>query len=168
VLTSAFYGDWGTFGQVVGGASGALVGLLFVAVSLNRARIVRHVVLRASALQTLLVLMLPLLVVILLTIPRESSMVLGWEFIALGLLEAIGDVITGRWRKQHMGSLPSRRSWLVSNVSPNLLTAVLTITAGALLVTGVNDGVYLVVPIVLLALVGGVTNAWLFLMTDID
>ena len=47
------YQNWGTFGQVVGGASGALVGLLFVAVSLNRTRIVKHVVLRASALQNL-------------------------------------------------------------------------------------------------------------------
>jgi modulator of FtsH protease len=164
----AFYQDWGTFGQVVGSASGALVGLLFVAVSLNRARIVKHVVLRASALQTLLVLILPLLVAILLTTPRERPSVLGWEFIALGLVEAMGDVITGHWRRKHMEALPSRLARLVSNLSPNLLTALLTITAGALLTAGNNDGVYLVVPVVLLALVGGITNAWLFLMTDLD
>jgi modulator of FtsH protease len=168
MLAATFYRDWGTFGQVVGGASGALVGLLFVAVALNRARIIQHVVLRASALQTLLVLMLPLLVAILLTIPRQSSMVLGWEFIALGLLEATGDVITGRWRRTHVGSLPTGKIWLVSYVSPNLLTAFLTITAGALFTARINDSVYLVVPIVLLALVGGATNAWLFLMTDIE
>jgi hypothetical protein len=75
--------DWGTFGQVVGDASGALVGLLFVAVSLNRERIVKHKVLCASMVQTLLVLMLPLLVAILLTTPRQGPPVLGCEFIFL-------------------------------------------------------------------------------------
>jgi len=67
-----------------------------------------------------------------------------------------------------MEALPTRFARLVSNLSPNLLTALLTITSGALLAAGNTDGVYLVVPIVLLALVGGITNAWLFLMTDLD
>jgi modulator of FtsH protease len=168
LIVDVIYQNWGTFGQVVGGASGALVGLLFVAVSLNRPRIVKHVVLRASALQTLLVLMLPLFVAILLTTPRESQFVLGCEFIALGCLEALSDFITGHWRRKHIEALPTRFARLVSNLSPNLLTALLTTTSGALLAAGNSDGVYLVVPIVLLALVGGITNAWLFLMTDLD
>ena len=67
-----------------------------------------------------------------------------------------------------MEALPTRFARLVSNLSPNLLTALLTITSGALLAAGNSDGVYLVVPIVLLAHVGGITNAWLFLMTDLD
>ena len=61
-----------------------------------------------------------------------------------------------------MEALPTRFARLVSSLSPNLLTAWLTVTSGALLAAGNTDGVYLVVSIVFLALVGGITNAWLF------
>jgi hypothetical protein len=47
-----------------------------------------------------------------------------------------------------MAALPTRLARLISNVSPNLLTAVAVITAGALLTAGNNDGVYIVVPVV--------------------
>jgi modulator of FtsH protease len=160
--------NWDTFGQVVGDASGALVGLLFVAVSLNRERIVKHKVLRASAVQTLLVLTLPLLIAILLTIPRQHPVVLGCEFIALGLLCGAADVVTGHWKRKNEESTPSRLTRLVSNFSPNMATALLTIAAGVFLIAGTSDGIYLVVPVVFLAIVGGVANAWIFLMSDLD
>ncbi|MGD0853696.1 MAG: hypothetical protein ABSA07_10125 [Acidimicrobiales bacterium] len=167
-MLAGFGQDWGTFGQVVGDASGALVGLLFVAVSLNRERIVKHLVLRASAVQTLLVLVLPLLVAILLTTPRQRPPVLGCEFIALGVVLGIADTVTGHWKRKNVEVVPSRLTRLVSNFSPNMTTALLTVAAGGLLAAGVNDGIYLVVPVVLLAIVGGVANAWIFLMSDLD
>jgi len=40
---------------------------------------------------------------------------------------------------------------------------VLLATAGVLLLLGVDDGIYVLVPTVALALVGGVVSAWLFL-----
>jgi hypothetical protein len=40
---------WFDFATMIGGASGALTGLLFVAVSLNASRIAGHAGLRASA-----------------------------------------------------------------------------------------------------------------------
>jgi hypothetical protein len=36
--------------------------------------------------------------------------------------------------------------------------------AGLLLVVGVDDGVYVVVPAVIAAMIGGVASAWLFLI----
>jgi len=75
--------DWSNFGQVVGASSGALVGLLFVAVSFNRDRIAHNRSLRASAGQTLVLFMLPLAVSILLLTPRQPHWVLGTELIAL-------------------------------------------------------------------------------------
>jgi hypothetical protein len=85
-MVDNFNQGWDTFGQVVGDASGALVGLLFVAVSLNRVRILKHTVLRASALQTLLVLAFPLIIAVLLATPRQRPIAVGSEFIALGVL----------------------------------------------------------------------------------
>lgn len=45
---------------MIGGASGALTGSLFVSVSLNRDKIVHSAALRASAAQTLVLLIVPL------------------------------------------------------------------------------------------------------------
>jgi hypothetical protein len=44
---------WSDFAEIAGGASGALTGLLFVAVSLNRERVIAHRGLRSQAGQTL-------------------------------------------------------------------------------------------------------------------
>jgi modulator of FtsH protease len=167
-LLATFGQDWVTFGQVVGDASGALVGLLFVAVSLNRERIVKHTVLRASALQTMLVLVLPLLVAILLTTPRQGPMALGYEFIALGMLAGAADIVTGRWKRKNVTTFSSRYARMVSGVSPNMVTALLIVAAGACLTSGAIGGIYLVVPVVFLAIIGGVTNAWIFLMSNLE
>lgn len=51
--------DWQDFAQVIGAASGALTGLLFVAVWLNANRIEGHRGLRASAAQTLVLFLAP-------------------------------------------------------------------------------------------------------------
>jgi len=48
-------------------------------------------------------------------------------------------------------------------VSPNMLTETLLAATGVLLIAGVDDGLYVIVPAVVLAMVGGVTSAWLFL-----
>jgi hypothetical protein len=64
--------------------------------------------------------------------------------------------------------IPSRQARLVSALSPNLVTALLILTAGVLLAAGVKNGIYLLVPAVVIAFVGGVANAWLFLMSDLD
>jgi hypothetical protein len=49
-----------------------------------------------------------------------------------------------------------------------MATALLTVAADALLTAGTDDGIYLIVPVVFLARVGGVADAWIFLMSDLD
>lgn len=73
--------SWVSFGQLAGGASAALIGLLFVAVSLNRDRIAHTPMLHASAVQTLVIFMLPLTSSIVLLTPGQPRWVLGTELL---------------------------------------------------------------------------------------
>jgi len=49
-------------------------------------------------------------------------------------------------------------------VSPDAITTVLLAAAGVLLLAGVDDGVYVLVPAMIAAIIGGVASAWLFLI----
>jgi modulator of FtsH protease len=86
------------FAIVTGGASGALTGLLFVAVSLNRDRIAGHRAVRGVAGQTLVLFLLPLLPALLLMLPRASatSVGAGWScspLLVVTLLTSVGGVV---------------------------------------------------------------------------
>ncbi len=78
--------DWHDFATTIGGASGALTGLLFVSVSLNAKRIAGHTGLRASAVQTLVLFLTPLIIATALLTPRQPDWVLGAELAAIGLV----------------------------------------------------------------------------------
>jgi hypothetical protein len=76
---------WHDFAVMTGGASGAVTGLLFVAVSLNADRIARHQGLRASAAQTLVLFLVPLVMAMVLLAPAQADGVQGGQLIAAGL-----------------------------------------------------------------------------------
>ena len=78
--------EWDTFAVVVGGSAGALVGLLFVAISIHAARMAASPDLRGRAAQTLVIFAALLLIALLLAIPEQSQRVLGAEFPLLAAL----------------------------------------------------------------------------------
>ena len=78
--------EWDTFAVVVGGSAGALVGLLFVAISIHAARMAASPDLRGRAAQTLVIFAALLLIALLLAIPEQSQRVLGAEFLLLAAL----------------------------------------------------------------------------------
>jgi hypothetical protein len=80
--------EWDTFAVVVGGSAGALVGLLFVAISIHAARMAASPDLRGRAAQTLVIFAALLLIALLLAIPEQSERVLGAEFLLLAALVA--------------------------------------------------------------------------------
>lgn len=156
--------NWSNFGEVVGASSGALVGLLFVAVSFNRDRIARSRSLRASASQTLVLFMLPLVVSILLLTPRQPRWVLGTELMALGVTGGLILGIEGRGKKFPSTDEESSLERLLGRSSSNLLTTLSMLVAGATFVAGHGGGLYWLLPSVVLALVSGTLHAWWFLM----
>lgn len=158
---------WGSFGQLAGGTSGVLIGLLFVVVSLNRRRIAEGQILRVSAVQTLVIFLLPLASSIVLLTPGQSPWILGSELLALAVAQGLILVIIGR-HKRNTGVEPSRLARLIDDSSSNLLTTSLVLIGGVTLIAGHGGGLYWLPPAVILAIISGSANAWMFLIFDPD
>jgi hypothetical protein len=152
---------WSDFTVVTGGASAALVGLLFVAVTLRIDAIARAPDLRSRAAQTLTLFAVALTVAIVLTVPAQPDWALGAELVAVALLGGtVMLVLNSRAeRVSHTDPIAS----LLDRFGPNATTIVLIGAAGILVATRVDWGIYLLVPAELAALIGGVLSAWLFL-----
>jgi modulator of FtsH protease len=157
--------DWVGFAEMTGGASGALTGLLFVAVSLNASRIAGHRGLRASAAQTLVLFLTPLVMAAVLLTPGQPDWALGGELIATGLITSA--VLLGMRRvKQNVTATDDdqRLLALFNRRGPNVMVMLLFVASGALLACGQAAGLYLLLPASLIAQVSGVLNAWYFLL----
>jgi modulator of FtsH protease len=154
---------WDSFGVVVGAASGALIGLLFVAISVNTSRIATHPALHLVASRTLVLFAIPLVAAILVVTPRQADWALGTELIVLGIIAGATLILLGRGRTDIDASPESRLARTLDRTSPNLGTSLLTEIAGVTLIIG-GGGLYWLVPALILALVGGALNAWLLLV----
>jgi modulator of FtsH protease len=154
---------WQNFAVMIGGASGALTGLLFVAVSLNAGRIAGHPGLRASAAQTLVLFLAPLAMAMVLLVPGQPDWVLGAELIAAGLAASVGLLGIA----QHKRDLSDDDKLLISifdRRDTNLVVMLLFVASGAVLAAGQRAGLYLLLPAALVAFFSGVLNAWNFLL----
>jgi hypothetical protein len=158
--------DWSTFALVVGGASGALTGLIFVAASLNRDRIVGNPMLSAGAFKTLILFILPLGISISLAAPGQSTWVVGLELMAIGVAGGIILVLARQQeqRSEKREGNDSRLARALERGDPSLLTASFIIIAGLTEVIGHGGRLYWLVPAVFFALVAGIANAWLILI----
>ena len=174
--------DWDNFATVTGSAAGALTGLLFVAVSLNRDRIMEHAGLGAEAAQTLVLFLVGLLLAVLLVIPGMSARALGIVLVAVAFVSGAAQIILGRAKPRPGPDEPRGRPRardekratfsylsaedqlfrLLDAVSPNLVSTLCIVIAGCLQLAG-GDGLYWLAAAVVLTLGGGVINAWLFL-----
>jgi modulator of FtsH protease len=149
---------------MVGSAGAALTGLLFVAVELNRDDIVHDRDLRVSAAETLMLLMLPVVTCILLLTPDQATWALGTELIALAVATTVLLLIADRRRDRAHTSEPSMLASLVDRRESKIITPLFLLVAGVTHLVGHGGGLYWVVPAILFAFLGGVVNAWIFLV----
>jgi modulator of FtsH protease len=159
--------DWQDFAEMIGAASGALTGLLFVAVSLNAARIAGHQGLRASAAQTLVLFISPLVMAAALLTPGQPDAVLGGELIATGLGASWVLLATGRV-KNSLGDDDRRLIAIFDSHVTNVVVMLLFVAGGIILACGEGAGLYFLLPASLVAFVSGVLNAWHFLLPPAD
>jgi hypothetical protein len=158
--------EWDTFAVIVGGSAGALVGLLFVAISIHAGRIAESADLRGRAAQTLVIFAALLLIALLLAIPEQSQRVLGVEFCVLAVFVAVALILLDRLARDT--DSPREVASTVKNVNPSTLTALGIAIAGGLMVAGVEWADFVLVPVICAAMVGGLASAWLLLtkLTD--
>jgi hypothetical protein len=153
--------QWSDLFVATAGATAALAGLVFVAVSINLARILQFKGLPERALETLLFLVLPLLVSIVALIPAQSSGALGTEVLLLTL--TLGSVIV-RLKTIYNQSGEARRAWYVTRWTVRLLALAPLLAGGVSLLCEAGGGLYWIAAAIVFAIVGAVANAWVLLV----
>ncbi len=151
---------WTDYGVAIVGGAAALVGLLFVAVSINSVWFSASEAHRGRAGQALVLFVVPLVTGILLLIPGQTTTALGLEIAAFGLL--VGRVLLA------LGSVEltdePRAFVIIDRASPRLLITLALIACGASLIAGRFGGLYWPAGAHVGALLAGLLNAWIFLL----
>jgi hypothetical protein len=162
VATAYDAAAWKDLFVAVAGASAALLGLLFVAVSINLERILGYEGLPERALETLLLLLSVLVVAILSLAPGQSNTALGLEVLVVGLAMAFGAIKLPIYASDETGKEPTQ--WNLSRWGVRLLSIVPFLIAGASLLAEGGGGLYWLLAGIVFAICGAVANAWVLMV----
>jgi hypothetical protein len=151
---------WVSFGEALAAVAGALTGLLFVAVSVKSDVLAGSLSLRSRAAQTLVLFLTSVLTAVFLVAPQPRA-ALGSELLAVAAVTGTALLILDR-RAGHSPRPGVAR--YIERFSPNTITAVLVGIAGITFLAKAGGGLYWLIPAAVTSLLGGVVNAWLFLV----
>jgi hypothetical protein len=151
---------WDNFFVAELGASAALTGLLFVAVSINLTRVLEFPQLPMRAVETLVSLVSVLVVSTFALVPGQSVATFGIEVAATGVFIWLTQtMVLSRTHREDRkyGNLFGR---VLMNQAPPLPF----IVAGILLIAGSSQGMYWIVPGTLMSFAAGIFGAWVLLI----
>jgi modulator of FtsH protease len=152
--------EWTDLFVAMAGASAALAGLVFVAVSINVERILQYAGLPERALQTLLLLLSVLIVSVVGLIPGQDTTAVGVELLVCGLVFAI--VI---WSRGVRSTDPALRGAIAPDRLTLLVLGTVPFVIGAVsLLLDAGGGLYWIVAGIVFATCGAVANAWVLLV----
>jgi hypothetical protein len=151
---------WVGFGEALAAIAGALTGLLFVALSVKSDVLAASRSLSSRAAQTLVLFMTSVIIAVLLVAPQPAA-ALGAELLAVAVASGTVVLILDR-RAGHRSDQDVAR--YIERFSPNTITAVLVGVAGLTFLVKAGGGLYWLIPAAVASLLGGVVNAWLFLV----
>jgi hypothetical protein len=116
--------------------------------------------LRSRAAQTLVLFITSAITGVVLVAPQPSA-ALGTELILVAMTSGTAVLVLDR----RAGHDPDNGvAQYIERASPNTLTAILIAVAGVTFLVKAGGGLYWLIPAVVASLVGGVVNAWLFLI----
>jgi hypothetical protein len=154
--------QWNSFFGSLVGASAALLGLVFVAISINQSRIVPSFSLRSRAGETLILLASALVAALAALIPGQPLTVFGAEILAVAIIPWTIPVVF-QWQTIRLREV-KRRWYFWARVVLHQLAALPTIISGVLLMGHHVNGDYWLSGGLMLTLVVGVVNGWVLLV----
>jgi modulator of FtsH protease len=153
--------DWGDFFAAQLGAAAALVGLLFVGLSINLDKIIREPSLPNRALLALGLLLGSLMMSSYVMIPAQGTIAIGYEIFctALGILaaSAVVEWRTRRWTTSFYFQFYFNAAFLAAALVPYLI-------GGWQLMSGSADGLYWVATAIIISFVKAISDAWVLLV----
>jgi len=154
---------WQALYMAVAGATAALTGLLFIALSLDLPTIIKVPAYRARAREALSGLLFLLVLSLLLLVPGQDHRVLGGELMAASLVTAILGI---RLQVQTLRKMEKvkRVRWALRLLLLDLGTMMTILAAGISLILGRFGGLYWLVPTILISLLWSINNAWLLVV----
>jgi hypothetical protein len=150
---------WDAFATVAGGAAGALIGLIFVAVSIRIDVISQSAELRNRAAQTLGLFTTVLVVSGAIAVPDQQRWIVGIEMIIIAALSSTALMVL-----EHRAKIAQAKGPISHVLNVRTLTCTLLVVAGALLLVGSAAGLYVMILATAVASIGGIASAWLFLI----
>lgn len=154
--------DWSNFFFAQTGASAALTGLIFVAVSINLNRILSMPRLPNRALGALVVLLSILILSSLMLVPGQSITTVGTEVLAGGIVLWLMVTILDL-RIRQATALPHRRAFTF-NMLLTQIAVLPYIVAGISILTRATEGLYWLVPAFILSFIKAILDAWVLLV----
>jgi hypothetical protein len=154
--------EWSTLLAVEAGAAATFTGLVFVALSVNLARIVGVPGLPGRGAESILQFLEVLLISTVALIPGQSERALAIEFMAIGfafwLAPVAGQILYLRQRGGHP------RAWFVLRVILSQFATVPFCVAGITLYFGAPNALYWLVPGFIFSFMAGCMSAWVLLV----
>jgi modulator of FtsH protease len=152
--------QWHVFFEGTIGASAALTGLLFVAISINLDQILKFPQLPGRAAGTLGLLVADLTASGFALAPGQSRQTLGVEILAVGVIVSAQAI----WVTHRRQSPPEKVYWFIQHLLSLLVPGVALIIGGTSLLTKAGGGLYWVLAATLLIFVVSSLNAWVLLV----
>ncbi len=143
-------------------AAATLTGLVFVAVSINLNRIMAFPGLPGRAGESILEFLNVFFVSIVALVPQQPAKLLAIEILLIGLTSWIAQMVVQRRYLRVRTGHPW--SWFIYRAVLSQLATLPFCVAGILLLLGISEGIYWLVPGFIFSFMGGIVGAWVLLV----